>query len=163
VLEIDINELKDLIRSGELPIYSGSAQDGFKKLTDEGFERALSLLRSLDPETQDWINHDCRFLKQDVERLIENSELEGLSSNERRELSRLRTFRKKLEIIIRASVKSGIFCQRMGQMGHPVKKQEIWDELKRLNCDDIPNEIFREIRRALPDELKKTSGRPKKI
>ena len=119
--------------------------------------------------TKDQVLNNILFKLSDVERFEKefgvNSEggltknitiPESLSSEDARELGRLRREKVTWDNSIKASVHIGIYCCNLD---HPITRNELVDEVSKYS---LPYTTIEKIWKAIPEELKKRAGRPPK-
>jgi len=82
----------------------------------------------------------------------------GLTAREKRELGMLRTEKNKWDSSIIAALHIGMYCS---ELDHPITHDELTDEVYKID-DKIPDTTIDKIWKAIPKELRKDAGRPKK-
>ena len=108
---------------------------------------------------------DLVFKPRDVVRFEQEWELESadqprtaLSAKEAQELGRLRKEKRKWDASIVAALKVGLFCAKTDK---PILRRTVTDIAFGVD-NRIPDTTIDNIWKAIPEEMKKAAGRPKK-
>ena len=86
---------------------------------------------------------------------------DGLSSEDAREIGRLRREKFKWDDSIKASVHIGIFCNELEQ-GVKITRDMLAQKIYDLKFKDLPNTTIEKIWKAIPEKYRKRAGRPTK-
>lgn len=93
--------------------------------------------------------------------LVENDKYapsEPLDANGKKELGELRVEKEKWHLSIMAAVHIGLFAEKQKE---ELTRDQIKDEMCAAGFSTVPDTTFEKIRKALPSEYRKGSGRPK--
>ncbi len=86
----------------------------------------------------------------------------GLSSEDARELGRLRRERSKWDDSIKASLQIGLFCNEVSKESKKITRDMLTDKLFELGFNELPKTTIEKIWKAIPEKYRKKAGRPPK-
>ena len=119
-------------------------------------------------ETESEIISDFCFKIEDIKHLEKQYGMtnlrggDGLSSEDARELGRLRREKSKWDDSIKASVLIGIFCNKSLKQGEKITRDMLAQKIFDLGLNDMPNTTIDKIWKTIPERYRKKADRPTK-